>query len=245
MNKIQAALMQLDGNNDAHWTTEGLPRLDTVRFLAGDATISRDAVTNAASEFTRLNRKLPSEAPRAPAVDPQAATQAAPTADQGVSATLATIAALVAVVAPDTSEVDHEQAQAGQGDVAADGVAGAPSQQEATDAEDKLARARERVAAAQGDANEATAYLAKATAELDALLDAQATATPASLTTDIQLYQARVKAELRARGERKQAMAALGIKLSDLFPGASKLDRSFQRNRDPSAQRKQFTPDKE
>lgn len=245
MNKIQAALMQLDANNDAHWTSEGLPRLETVRFLAGDAGISRDAVTSVASEFTRLNRTLPSEAPatQAPAADPQAATQAPIPADQGVATTPPVIAALVA--ASVTSEVDHEQAQAGEGADAANGATGATPQPEAPAVEDKLATARQRVADAQVDANEAAAHLAKATAELDKLIEEQAAENPQNLMTDIQQYQASVKAELKARGERRQALASLGIKIADLFPGASKLDRSFQRNRDPSAQRKQFTPGKE
>lgn len=52
-NKILDAVRQLDVNNDNHWTTDGLPRLDTVRLLAGDGAISREAVETAAPDFKR------------------------------------------------------------------------------------------------------------------------------------------------------------------------------------------------
>lgn len=55
MSKILKALDELKIDNDNHWTAEGLPRLETVRFLAGDQSISRDDITKAAPEFSRQN----------------------------------------------------------------------------------------------------------------------------------------------------------------------------------------------
>lgn len=53
--KIIEALRGLDVNNINHWTTDGQPRLDTVRMLAADQSLSRDAVIAAAPGFTRAN----------------------------------------------------------------------------------------------------------------------------------------------------------------------------------------------
>lgn len=53
MSKLLEALGKLDPTNDNHWTAEGLPRLETVRMLAGDQTVSREAITQVAPEFNR------------------------------------------------------------------------------------------------------------------------------------------------------------------------------------------------
>lgn len=63
--KIKEALRQLDGGNDNHWTAAGEPRLETVRMVAGDQTISRADVETADKGFSR--QTVLTEAP-APAV---------------------------------------------------------------------------------------------------------------------------------------------------------------------------------
>jgi hypothetical protein len=50
---ILTALNGLDVKDDNHWTADGLPRLDTVKTLANDATLTRDLVSAAAPGFTR------------------------------------------------------------------------------------------------------------------------------------------------------------------------------------------------
>ncbi len=50
---IQQALSQLDPNNDNHWTQDGSPRIETVKFLSGDPSITREVI---ASEFPNFNR---------------------------------------------------------------------------------------------------------------------------------------------------------------------------------------------
>jgi hypothetical protein len=52
-NLIKQALAKLDVSNDNHWTAEGQPRIDTVKMLASDQTITRDDITKASPEFTR------------------------------------------------------------------------------------------------------------------------------------------------------------------------------------------------
>lgn len=61
MQKIIAALKQLDTGNDNHWTTDGLPRLETVKFNAGDQSLTRDQVSQAAPGYTRSNPVLPEQ----------------------------------------------------------------------------------------------------------------------------------------------------------------------------------------
>lgn len=51
--KIQEALKQLDPKNDNHWTAEGAPRLETLRLLAADTSISRDDVNSVDQSLTR------------------------------------------------------------------------------------------------------------------------------------------------------------------------------------------------
>lgn len=55
---LLAALAALDPDKNEHWTNEGLPLLDKLKFDTGSA-VTREAVTQAAPGFTRENRVLP------------------------------------------------------------------------------------------------------------------------------------------------------------------------------------------
>lgn len=59
MSKILEALAKLDVANDAHWTEDSLPRLESVRFFAGDQALDRAAVTAAAPSFNRATPVIP------------------------------------------------------------------------------------------------------------------------------------------------------------------------------------------
>lgn len=52
-NKILDALRQLEVGNDNHWTTDRLARIETVKLLSGDQSVTRDAIDKAAPGFTR------------------------------------------------------------------------------------------------------------------------------------------------------------------------------------------------
>ena len=54
MSSLDEALKRLDVSNDNHWTAEGVPRLDTVKLLSGDSTVTRDQIE---IEFPGFNRK--------------------------------------------------------------------------------------------------------------------------------------------------------------------------------------------
>lgn len=91
--KIQEALSKLDVTNDNHWTADGLPRLDTVKMLANESTLTREAVSAAVPGFTRTSAAQGVQAP-APAATPATpppvqetppvAPQAAPTPEPKV-----------------------------------------------------------------------------------------------------------------------------------------------------------------
>lgn len=53
MSKITDALAKLDPKNDNHWTSDGLPRIDTVKMLAGDPTLTRESITAEMPNFSR------------------------------------------------------------------------------------------------------------------------------------------------------------------------------------------------
>lgn len=59
MSKILEALGKLDTSNDNHWTADGLPRIETVRMLSGDQSITREQITAEAPDFSRSAANLP------------------------------------------------------------------------------------------------------------------------------------------------------------------------------------------
>lgn len=55
--KINEALAKLDPNNDGHWTSDGLPRIDTVKMFASNPALTREDITKAAPDFNRETAK--------------------------------------------------------------------------------------------------------------------------------------------------------------------------------------------
>ena len=51
--KIVEGLGKLDPNNDDHWTTEGLPRVEVVQELAGLTSLTRKEITETGRGFDR------------------------------------------------------------------------------------------------------------------------------------------------------------------------------------------------
>lgn len=49
------SLKKLDVNNDNHWTSNGLPRLETVKMLASNSSLTREQLEAEAPNFTREN----------------------------------------------------------------------------------------------------------------------------------------------------------------------------------------------
>lgn len=103
MDKVIESLKKLDVNNDNHWTADGLPRLDTIRMIAADATLTREKLDGIAPGFNRANAQTwelpeqdapksvqdtPQEQAQPAAVDPQTSTQeaeASPATDESAA----------------------------------------------------------------------------------------------------------------------------------------------------------------
>lgn len=58
MSKVAEALHKLDVTNDNHWTADGLPRIDTVRMIAGNQALTREMITAEMPEFSRQTASL-------------------------------------------------------------------------------------------------------------------------------------------------------------------------------------------
>jgi hypothetical protein len=53
--KLKEALLELDPDNDEHWTEQGLPAMSAIHSITGDETISRKMVTDVAPKFNRMS----------------------------------------------------------------------------------------------------------------------------------------------------------------------------------------------
>lgn len=66
MKTLIEALVDLDPENPNHWTSDGLPKLDALKFATGNASLTRSDVTDAAPLFTRDNRVIEEPEPEQP-----------------------------------------------------------------------------------------------------------------------------------------------------------------------------------
>lgn len=58
MKTLIEALLELDPDNPNHWTSDGLPKVDALRFATANPSLTRDDITTAAPLFTRDKRVL-------------------------------------------------------------------------------------------------------------------------------------------------------------------------------------------
>lgn len=59
--ELKTALTELDVKNDEHWTADGAPKVDVLKEMTGDASLTRQAIVDAAPHFTRANPALEEE----------------------------------------------------------------------------------------------------------------------------------------------------------------------------------------
>lgn len=180
MSKILEALGKLDPTNENHWTADGLPRIETVRMLAGDQGITREQITAEAPDFSRETAALlPAETPSV-----------------------------------------EEQPQATD---------------EVVDYSEAIEKAKAEVDRLTEIRNEVTAALAKATKDLDDLIDLQHKEGPVETTdTAIQGYLASQRAVLEERARRNKVLAESGVTLQDiqqLIPQVSPLDQAISKKK--------------
>lgn len=212
MSKTIAALQQLDPKNDNHWTSDGLPRLETVRLMAGDAQLTREAVSAAMPGFTRA-KAVPAQAP-IPAMS-----------EQGTSApAIAAPAALQPVAQPESSD-DTPRTEPGSDNAADD-----QTEQGDAEAEDPIAAATARVEIASAAQAQANQEYSQAVAELDGLIDAAAReGAQETLAQQVRAYHQRQLAALQQRGDQQRRLRDANIDLKALLPQRSQLDSALAR----------------
>lgn len=191
--KIVAALAKLDVTNDQHWTTDGQPKIEALRLLAGDFGLKREDVTKAAPNFSRSH---PTTVP----------------VDQGV--------VTATPIVPTSQENGNAPADIlqGSGDSAQE-----PEQEfEGQDIEAQLSRARARLDAATTAKHQANAVHREAEKEVDRLIEAGAkSAQSDTFSTAITRHFAaqEVIRERRVRQlEQMSDLAKAGISVNDLMP---------------------------
>lgn len=215
MDKIIAALLQLNPKNDNHWMADGLPKLESVRFFAADQSITLEQVTAAKPGFTREIAEA--SVVIVPPVTDTAVTSVAAATPQGASN----------VQEPDRVSSDV-------------GVLGDEEEQEDPKASlaEKLARARQRLA----KIGEAKAKVQKAYADQDATVnrlieEVEAAGGGEKFNDHLSAYFAQQHASRAERIERQLAIRRSGINLAELLQTKSPLDASMQRKTRRGGQR--------
>lgn len=207
MSKVLEALGKMDPMNDNHWTSDGMPRIDTVKFLAGDPTLTREMVTAEAPNFTRQGLlAMQATAGATPPVVTEQATPAVAAAAAPVVTEQA--AAPVTIAQPVERVVDYDAAiEAAQ-------------------------RMLQDAITARNEANDKVAEVQNA---LDDLINAKHAAGESESTMDvIQGYLRSQAGVLQERARRAQVLKESGVTLEDiknLIPQASPLDQALARKR--------------
>lgn len=208
MTTITEALGKLDKSNDQHWTADGLPRLETVRFICGNQSLTREDVTKAAPGFSR-------------ATVLQGGAQAAGADSAGASGTTteqtanAAPAAHTLVHTPASSEGEGADGKVQQEGTAIQAEGDADPEIAALEKE--LALAQEELAEIERAFVQAEAYRTKARAEVDRLTLALEAVRPKQSTGDaIRGYLASQVRQLEARAQVQETLKNSGVDLSVL-----------------------------
>jgi hypothetical protein len=226
---ILAALAKLEPENNNHWTSDGLPRLESVRLFTGMPNLSREAVTTAAPLFNRASLVLPRAGSQDPGTD--APTVSDPVAPQPGANPEGT---QNGAGNPDNLEDDG-------GDESGFGFADPQTQPSSAPAEDALKAAQAAHDSARLAKEKADQEYAQATRALDIALVAHAKANPSQqLHSAVQSYHAR---QLQLMGERAKQSVTLrtaGVNVADLvalLPKRAPIDQALQRNTKRGRQR--------
>lgn len=199
--KIQAGLMKLDVKNDNHWTAEGQPKVEAVRFLAGDQSLSREDITKAAPDFSRTNPSLE------------------PVEKQGITAT---------PIVKDVVNGENGDASADTIQGLVNSLAQTQQEGEEPSLATQLARARRRLESAKEDKAESDAFHREAEAEVDRLIEAGAANLESdSFAASLTLYHASQAKIREERARRLQAIKTSGVSLKDLLPSKAPIETAI------------------
>lgn len=224
--QLLAALKTLDPNNADHWTSDGLPKVETLRLLSGDAALTRDRITAEAPGFTRS---------KAPFTEPEPATSAADrTGSQGSTEqpVIATPAAAQPVATVESSDGATTEADGRADDLDVESQqAGPAAQVPAAPTPAPVELTAQQLEEARKAKDQADAQFAKAVAAHDAAVAADPAGAEVPLAEQVQRYHATQLELAAARGRLRQQANAAGVNLKLLGEAlaASPLDRSFAR----------------
>lgn len=244
---IQTAVKALDIENDNHWTADGLPRLDTVKMLASDPTVTRETVNDAAPGFTRANAAsyiLPVE--EAAIAEPSKPE----TAKEGAQPESGAAAAVAPAPPPPPPTVSPVSTSGNEGDDSEGNFSEDKPEQPEVEVSDTGSNEIESLEAQVADAENEIAEIEKALAEgksaLNKMLQAKddligklTTLRPKDDTpAAIQLYLASQKKLLQERGARRKLITESGLDLKQLAADAkSPLDSALSRRKTRGSER--------
>lgn len=191
--KLIDALNKLDVTNDNHWTTDGMPRLETVRMLSGNSTLTRDDITKANPGFSRSLF-----AQNGPILTPVPEMKPAVLAEEP-ALTVAPQAVIVQPVAPqETVGVATEQVT------------------------DELQDAQAQLALLDANLNECKRKRDAQQKVVDAILDAKDKEAPQHSYAATQGYLESQKRALEQRAERVRAVQNSGVDLRAMMASVAK-----------------------
>ena len=229
--QVKDALKKLDVSNDNHWTADKLPRLETVRLMAGDQSISREDVDAAAPGFSKDTAAaywltVP-ETPAQAATGPNGGES---TEGQGVSTAPQPGGAGAAPQAAEEAEGASEESEGSDGDASTGDTEGETEQPEVEGPvdlpdENDLEALEAALAETQSDLDELRVLRAEVDRRLEAGYRQEQTLTERieklqprtnKQAPVIQDYLASQKRELEKRRARKDLIASSGLDLKEL-----------------------------
>lgn len=226
MADLKDTLLKLDVSNDNHWTADGQARIDTVRILAGDPSITREMVDAAAPGFnkaTAVGYALAGAAVTAPVAGSAPATAAEPQGGEPNAAPLANgaqNAPQAETPQPDESGGgDDESRQAEQSEVEDFGPDAVRDEVETLEAEleeiqSAMSDRRRQIDALKQEVD----AMAIREADLHAAIEAK-TDRRSDNVGAIQAYLASQRKILEQRGARKTMIRESGLDLKALAAG--------------------------
>lgn len=226
--KIQEALSKLDAGNDNHWTADGLPRLDTVKMLANEPALTRDAVSAAAPGFNRSSVNALATATQAPDAAPEAAPVTTPPAVE-------TAPAAPQAAAPAVAPVDDTPVNAVIQNIVNTVVPPADKGTDVLEPEVVVVTVGEKLHEARMYLSELAALKANVEAQYNAqikkvdalILEAEKQKDGDTNEKAIQDYLASERRKLQERAQRIQALK--GVDLSAILPTKSPIDVAMSR----------------
>lgn len=214
---ITDALSKLDTANDNHWTQDGLPRLDTIRILAGDPSLTREAITAAAPGFNRASVQQAAAGAGGAGAGTTPAPPAPPAPQGAASGPSASETPPPAPPAPPESDLPvlSPAPLADDGDASDLNARIAEAKLQLSDAQDRLQLAKQELTDAQNKVAE---------------LEAQLKETAVGAANPITEYLKSQQRVLEERAKKRQLIRESGLNLSQLAKELkSPLDSAMER----------------